>query len=156
MFANASKNYPVFILMQIRVSPAIINYTKLNKSYTCYNCFLLKSIIDLSALLSQLLSNCSAVKKKKQSKQPYGDVTRDDSQQRFLAQHSVAMLEQCCKDSKQCCNNVAMLCWAKNHRGESSRVTSLSDTLTILEGQLFFFIKQNCYIVLQLFPSALT
>ena len=35
-----------------------------------------------------------------------GDVTRDDSQRRFLAQHSVAMLEQCCDDSKQCRNNV--------------------------------------------------
>ena len=45
-------------------------------------------------------------KEKKESKQPYGDVTRDDAQQRFLAQHSVAMLEQCCKDSKQCCNAV--------------------------------------------------
>ena len=63
----------------------------------------------------------------------------DDSQQRFLAQHSVAMLEQCCKDSKQCRNNFAVLCWVKNHCGESSRVTSLSDTLTILKGQLFFF-----------------
>ena len=81
--------------------------------------------------------------KKKKSKQPYGDVTRDDSQQRFLAQHSVAMLEQCCKDSKQCRNNFAVLCWVKNHCGESSRVTSLSDTLTILKGQLFFFIKHN-------------
>ena len=50
-----------------------------------------------------------------------------------------AMLEQCCKDLKQCCNNVAMLCWAKNHRGKSSSVTSLLDTLTILKGQLFFF-----------------
>ena len=78
-------------------------------------------------------------KEKKESKQPYGDVTRDDAQQRFLAQHSVAMLEQCCKDSKQCCNNVAMLCWAKNHRGKSSSVTSLLDTLTIRKGQLFFF-----------------
>ena len=25
-----------------------------------------------------------------------GDVTRNDSQRRFLAQHNVAMLEQCC------------------------------------------------------------
>ena len=25
-----------------------------------------------------------------------GDVTRDDSQRRFFAQHSIAMLEQCC------------------------------------------------------------
>ena len=31
-----------------------------------------------------------------------GDVTRDDSQRRFLAQHRVAMLEQCCSRSKQC------------------------------------------------------
>ena len=42
-----------------------------------------------------------------------GDVTRDDSQPRFLAQHSVAMLEQYCNYSKQCCNNVATLCCAK-------------------------------------------
>ena len=31
------------------------------------------------------------------------------------------MLEQCCYYSKQCCNNVAKLCWAKNRRCESSR-----------------------------------
>ena len=53
-----------------------------------------------------------------------GDVTRDYSQRRFLAQHSVAMLEQCCNYSKQCRNNVATLCCAKNRRCESSRVTS--------------------------------
>ena len=36
-----------------------------------------------------------------------GDVTLDDSQRRFLAaQHSAAMLEQCCDHSKQCCNAV--------------------------------------------------
>ena len=35
-----------------------------------------------------------------------GDVTREDSQRRFLAQHSVTMLEQCCSHSKQCCNAV--------------------------------------------------
>ena len=39
-------------------------------------------------------------------------VTRDDSQRRFLAQHSVAILEQCCVHSKQCPNNVATLCCA--------------------------------------------
>ena len=38
-----------------------------------------------------------------------GDVTRDDLQRRFLAQHSVAMLKQCCSYSKQCCNNVAAI-----------------------------------------------
>ena len=31
----------------------------------------------------------------------WGNVTREDSQGRFLAQHSVAMLEQCCIHSKQ-------------------------------------------------------
>ena len=53
-----------------------------------------------------------------------GDVTQDDSQRRFLAQQSVAMLEQCCNYSKQCHNNVATLCCAKNRRCESSRETS--------------------------------
>ena len=28
-----------------------------------------------------------------------GDITREDSQRRFLVQHSVAMLEQCCNHS---------------------------------------------------------
>ena len=40
---------------------------------------------------------------------PKGDVTRNDSQRRFLAQHSVEMVEQCCKHSKQCRKNVGML-----------------------------------------------
>ena len=53
-----------------------------------------------------------------------GDVTRDDSQRRFLAQHSYAMLEQCCNYPKQCRNNVATLCCAKNRRCEPFRVTS--------------------------------
>ena len=49
----------------------------------------------------------------KETKHAKSDVTRDDSQRRFLAQHSVAMLEQCCNYSKQCRNNVATLCCAK-------------------------------------------
>ena len=53
-----------------------------------------------------------------------GDVTRGDSQGRFLAQRSVGMLEQCCNHSKQCRSNVATLHCAKNRRCESSRVTS--------------------------------
>ena len=53
-----------------------------------------------------------------------GDVTWDDSRERFWAQHSVATLEQCCNHSKQCRNNVVMLCCAKNRRCEPSRVTS--------------------------------
>ena len=43
-------------------------------------------------------------------------MTRDDLQRQFLAQHSVAMLEECCNHWKQCRNNVATLCCAKNHR----------------------------------------
>ena len=50
-------------------------------------------------------------------------ITRDDSQRRFLAQHSVAMLERYCNHSKQCRNNVVTLCCAKNLRCESSRLT---------------------------------
>ena len=50
--------------------------------------------------------------------------TRDDSQRRFFAQHSVTMLEQCCNHSKQCRSNVAKLSCAKNRRCESSRVTT--------------------------------
>ena len=37
-----------------------------------------------------------------------GDVTRYDSRRRFLAQHSVAMLEQCCNYSRQCRRCVAL------------------------------------------------
>ena len=58
-----------------------------------------------------------------------GDVTRDDSQRRFLARHGVAMLERCCNHSKQRCNNAATLCCAQNRRCESSRVTSPSRSL---------------------------
>ena len=50
---------------------------------------------------------------------PQGDVTRNDSQRRFLAQQSIAMLEQCIKHSKQCRNNVATLCCAEDRRCES-------------------------------------
>ena len=62
-----------------------------------------------------------------------GDVTWDDSQRRFFAQHSVAMLEQCCYHLNQCRNNVVTLCCAKNRRCESSRVTlrqSRADLMT--------------------------
>ena len=41
-----------------------------------------------------------------------GDVTRDNWQQWFLAQHRVAMLEQCCNNSKRHHYNVAMPCCA--------------------------------------------
>ena len=60
-----------------------------------------------------------------------GDVTLDDSQRRFSRKHSVAMLEQCCNYSKQCRNNVATLCCAKNRHCESSRVTSPLERATL-------------------------
>ena len=41
-----------------------------------------------------------------------GDTREEMEQRRFWAQHSVAMLEQCCNHSKQCRNNVATLCYA--------------------------------------------
>ena len=43
---------------------------------------------------------------------------------RLLEQHSVAMLDQCSNRSKQCRNDVATLCCAKNRRCESSLVSS--------------------------------
>ena len=44
------------------------------------------------------------------------DLTREFSLRRFFAQHSIAMLKQCCNHFKQCRNNVATLCCAKNRR----------------------------------------
>ena len=58
------------------------------------------------------------------------DVTPDDSQQRFLAQHNAAMLEQCCNHSKQCRNNIATLCCARNRRCESSLKHHLKGLVT--------------------------
>ena len=49
-----------------------------------------------------------------------GDVTRDDSQRRFLAQHSVATLLRHCFEWLQLCSSIATLCCAKNRRCESS------------------------------------
>ena len=56
----------------------------------------------------------------------------------MLAQHSAAMLEQCCNHSKQCRNNVATLFFAKNRRCESSRVTS---PLKKIETDCYFVCK---------------
>ena len=68
--------------------------------------------------------NSVSIQRRRRFREPKVDVTRDDSQRRFLAQHSVAMLEQCCNHSKQCRNNIATLCCAENGRCESSPVTS--------------------------------
>ena len=53
-----------------------------------------------------------------------GDVTRDDSQRRFWAQHRVAALLQRCFEWLQHRSSIATPCRAKNRRCESSRVTS--------------------------------
>ena len=53
-----------------------------------------------------------------------GDVTRDDSQQRPLAQQSVATLLGHCFERSQHCSNIAALIFAENRRYESSRVKS--------------------------------
>ena len=42
-----------------------------------------------------------------------GDVTREDPQRRFLAQHSVATLLRHCFEKLQPCSNTAMPCCAK-------------------------------------------
>ena len=57
------------------------------------------------------------------STQPKGDVTRDDSQQRILAQHSfTALLRHCFEWLPHCCNTATLSC-AENRRYKSSRVT---------------------------------
>ena len=53
-----------------------------------------------------------------------GDVKRDDSQQRFSAQHNVATLLRHCFEWLQHCSNIATLCCAKNRHCKSSLVTS--------------------------------
>ena len=54
------------------------------------------------------------------------DVTRDDSERRFLAQHRVL---QSWNDIVIMRNNVATLCCAKNRRCESSRVITLATAI---------------------------
>ena len=76
-----------------------------------YGIFTLKESIQLHYLASQ------------------DDVTRDDSQRRLLAQHVVAMSEQCCNYLKQYCNNVVTVCF---RRCESSRLTSPLNRVAVL------------------------
>ena len=52
------------------------------------------------------------------------DITRDDSQRRFLAQDSVGSLLRHCFEWLQHCSNIVTLCCAKTRRCESLRVTS--------------------------------
>ena len=50
-----------------------------------------------------------------------GDVTRDDSKCRFLAQRSITTLLRHCFQCLQHCSTIATRCCAKNRRCESSR-----------------------------------
>ena len=50
----------------------------------------------------------------------------------ILAKHSVATLLQHCFEWFQHCSNIATLCWAKNRRCESSRVTSPQEGFTAI------------------------
>ena len=48
----------------------------------------------------------------------------EDLQRRFLTQHIISTLLRHCFERLQHCSNIATLCCGKNHRCESSRVTS--------------------------------
>ena len=88
----------------------VLSISPLQKPYICWHYWFLCSLsVNVRATLNARLRWC---------------YTRADSQRQFLVQHSVAILERCCSYSKECRNNVATLCWAKNLRCESSRVTS--------------------------------
>ena len=74
----------------------------------------------------------------------------------FSATQRCIMLQQCFNYSKQCRNNVATLCWAKNRRCESSRETSplrpedgdRCENVALKKKEisvLVIFIKTNCY-----------
>ena len=69
--------------------------------------------MDLSKAKSEALGNIySLIKRNIKSRNAKVDVTRDDLQVRFSAQHSasVTMLKQSCSHSEQCRNNAVMLC----------------------------------------------
>ena len=74
-------------------------FTTTSFSATQRNNIVATSFRNLAATLLQHWTLCCAKK---------GDVTRGDSQRRVLAQHSVAMLEQCCNHSKQYRNNIML------------------------------------------------
>ena len=74
-----------------------------------------------------------------------GDVTRDSSQRRFLAQQSVAMLKQCCNRSKQYRNNVTTLHCAKNRRCVVLCNITLKSLTSPFKGLFRFFFCSNCF-----------
>ena len=62
------------------------------------------------------------------------------------------MLEQCCNHSKQCRNNVVMLCCTKHCHCESSPVTT-SPLKRLCHGCLVHFVKIANYLFLERFPK---
>ena len=72
------------------------------------------------------------------------DVTLYDSQQRFLAQHSVTALLWRCFEWLQHCSNIAMLCCAENRRCKSSRLRNDDDKENVKK-QLVLWAKQQLY-----------
>ena len=67
--------------------------------------------MDLSRAKSETLDNIySLIKWNIKSRNVKVDVTRNDLQVGFSAQHSVTMLKQSCSHSEPCRNNAVMLC----------------------------------------------
>ena len=91
--------FPIIAPVSFLFSPVNILYAKLN---LCMRYFLWSNVSSLFI----------------------GDLERDDSKRRFLAQQSVATLLRHCFDWLQHFLSVATLCCAKNRRCESFGVTS--------------------------------
>ena len=93
---------------------------------------------------------------------PLGDVRQDDSQRRFLAQHSVATLLRCCFELLQHCTNIATLCCPKNRRCKSSswatamRTASKSTDLMSKKNTNLHVRRTFLYISLRLFCTTKT
>ena len=66
------------------------------------------------------------------------------------------MLEQCCNYSKQCRNNVATLCCAKNRPCESSRVTSPQSSLISIQTQTSLVVSLRRGSLIWIFHLSLT
>ena len=84
------------------------------------------------------------------------DVIRDDSQQRFLEQHSITALLWRYFEWCQHCSNIAMLWFAENRRCKSSPVTSPlgnDDDNENVKKQLVLWAKQQLYTCIMLFST---
>ena len=77
-----------------------------------------------SLFLPRVPRNLHLVLQPQVTRELEGDVTRENSQRRFWAQHSVAALLQRCFEWLQHRSSIATPCRTKNRRCESSRVTS--------------------------------